>query len=108
MVSISRLSWDGRLWMKRRGGWSETPSDRLVDGIGMSCIRSGGRVAGFSEMFGKVWCGKIQICGADAMFCESIPHFTVKRPCERLCWALSGCGFEETSFDQRLVKGGRW
>ena len=29
-----------------RGGWSESLSDRLVDGNGTSCIRSGGRVAG--------------------------------------------------------------
>ena len=59
MVSSLRLLWEGQLWIKRRGGWSKTPSNRLVDGIGMSCIWSGGRVAGSSGTFGIVWCGDI-------------------------------------------------
>ena len=50
------------------GGWSETPSDRIVDGIGTLCIRSGGSVAGFSGMFGKVRCGENQIRVTDTTF----------------------------------------
>ena len=51
-----------------RGGWSETPSDEVVDGIGTLCIRSGGNVAGFSGMFSEVRCGEIQSRVADAKF----------------------------------------
>ena len=50
-----RLSWDGCC----HGNWSETLSGRLVGGIGTLCIWSGGRVAGFSGKFGRVWCGEI-------------------------------------------------
>ena len=55
VVDISRLLWDGC----HAGGWFETPLDRLVDGTGTSRVWSGGRVAGFLGMFGKVRCGKI-------------------------------------------------
>ena len=47
--------WGSRVEKGCRGGWSETPSDRIVDGIGMSCIWAGGSVAGFSGIFGDVW-----------------------------------------------------
>ena len=46
-----RLLWDGQLSTKRRGGWSETLSDRLVGRIDTPCVWSGGRVA----VFGNVW-----------------------------------------------------
>ena len=39
-----------RLWTKHCGGWSETPSDRLVDRIEMLGVQSGCRVAGFGHV----------------------------------------------------------
>ena len=40
------------------GGWSESPSDRLVDGNGTSCIRSGGRVAGIRRCSANIGVAK--------------------------------------------------
>ena len=46
MVTGTRLLYgvDGKKGC--RDCWSETPSDRIVDGNGTLCIRSGGSVAG--------------------------------------------------------------